>query len=55
MGLFGKDQPESAEVNGKPLQCQVCGNKLFLQTLFSHSCQGIRHRPEVVTVTVQKL
>jgi len=29
MGLFGKEQPENAEVNGKPLQCQVCSNKLF--------------------------
>jgi len=31
MGLFGKDEPETATVLGKPLECQVCANDLFWQ------------------------
>ena len=30
MGLFSED-PESAEVNGKPLRCQVCGHGEFFK------------------------
>ena len=26
MGLFGKDEPEPANVLDKPLTCQVCGS-----------------------------
>ena len=29
MGLFGKDEPETATVKGQPLRCQVCGSNLF--------------------------
>ena len=29
MGLFGKDEPEPANVLDKPLKCQVCTNGLF--------------------------
>ena len=31
MGLFGKDEPETATVVGKPLTCRVCANDLFWQ------------------------
>jgi hypothetical protein len=31
MGLFSKDEPEVANVLGKPLQCQVCTGGLFWQ------------------------
>ena len=31
MGLFGKDEPEEATVNGKPFKCQVCSNDRFWQ------------------------
>ena len=31
MGLFGKDEPETCTVRGKPLQCIVCGNETFWQ------------------------
>jgi predicted nucleic-acid-binding Zn-ribbon protein len=31
MGLFGKDEPETATVHGKPLHCIVCGNEQFWQ------------------------
>ncbi len=29
MSLFGESEPISANVNGKPLCCQVCGNDAF--------------------------
>jgi hypothetical protein len=29
MGLFGKDEPETATVRGKPLHCIVCGSEQF--------------------------
>jgi hypothetical protein len=29
MGLFGKGEPESFDVNEKPLHCQVCQNETF--------------------------
>jgi predicted nucleic-acid-binding Zn-ribbon protein len=34
MGLFGKEEPETIELealNGKSLKCQVCGNGTFWQ------------------------
>lgn len=31
MGLFGKEAPETVEVNGKASGCQVCGHELFWQ------------------------
>jgi len=31
MGLFGKDEPETATVRGKPLHSIVCGNEQFWQ------------------------
>ncbi len=31
MGFFGKNEPESIEVNGKPFHCQVCHNDTFWQ------------------------
>ena len=29
MGLFTKSDPETVEVLGKPLRCQVCSNTIF--------------------------
>jgi predicted nucleic-acid-binding Zn-ribbon protein len=29
MSLFGKDEPISVEIQGKVLQCKVCGNDEF--------------------------
>jgi hypothetical protein len=29
MKLFGRDEPETATVRGKPLKCVVCGNVTF--------------------------
>lgn len=31
MGLFGKDEPETATVLGRPLRCQVCNGDRFWQ------------------------
>ena len=31
MGLFGNDEPETATVRGKPLNCIVCANETFWQ------------------------
>jgi hypothetical protein len=31
MGFFGKEVPETVEVNGKAFRCQVCRNELFWQ------------------------
>jgi hypothetical protein len=31
MGFFGKDEPETATVRGKPFPCQACGNDTFWQ------------------------
>ena len=31
MGLFDRDEPETATVIGKPFKCQVCANDLFWQ------------------------
>lgn len=31
MKLFGQSEPETVNVLGKPLQCQVCGHNVFWQ------------------------
>ncbi len=31
MTFFGKQEPETIELKGKPFQCQACGNKTFWQ------------------------
>jgi predicted nucleic-acid-binding Zn-ribbon protein len=31
MSLFGKEEPETVEVKGKPFRCQACGNQTFWQ------------------------
>jgi hypothetical protein len=31
MGLFGKDEPETVTVIGKPLKCLACDNGTFYQ------------------------
>jgi len=29
MGFLGKREPETVDVSGKPLRCQICGNPTF--------------------------
>ncbi len=31
MGLFGKREPETVEVSGRPFRCLACGNGTFWQ------------------------
>jgi predicted nucleic-acid-binding Zn-ribbon protein len=31
MGIFGKEEPETIELNGKPLRCVVCQHATFYQ------------------------
>ena len=31
MGIFGKEEPETIELNGKPLRCVVCQHDTFYQ------------------------
>jgi predicted nucleic-acid-binding Zn-ribbon protein len=31
MGMFGKDEPETATVRGKPFRCLACSNETFWQ------------------------
>jgi len=29
MGLFGKKEPETVQIDGQPFSCTVCGNDIF--------------------------
>jgi hypothetical protein len=31
MGIFGKEEPETIELNGEPLRCVVCQHAAFYQ------------------------
>jgi hypothetical protein len=39
MGLFGKSEPETVDVNDKPLRCQVCGHDTFWKR--THNCTRV--------------